>query len=429
MKLLSLAKWLIVLFVIGLVLQYKWEFLPPINRILGIGLVVISTYYLFKNHENIPVEVILFGIFIIWSAFTGVLMVRDSSTFIKAVRLLVQLWALFFGVTIIAKVKEDAGVAFVPFILCAIVLVGLGLIAGDLSFDDPFSIYDRSTSFLNNANELGYYALMGIVSMFYFFTPKGNEPMGSSNKNGRIEFRGRRLMPKCFVQQSKDTSNTSAAVRLLLLMIMIPLGTAIVFSGSRKSFLGLIVFLVAWIWFCYRKTVFRKLSSFILTVSMLMSLYLSVNYVFKSTYLGDRLQIAIENQGDRTRNGLYVDGIELIQEYPIAGVGLRNFMFYTRYETDAHSDFIEVLATTGIVGFVLYFSIYLVLWLRLGRVEQLSLTTFDTYQVGFFKAVILMLLFLAAGRDNFLYAQTWVILSGIVGYSCVLEQKRSLVEI
>jgi O-antigen ligase len=62
-----------------------------------------------------------------------------------------------------------------------------------------------------------------------------------------------------------------------------------------------------------------------------------------------------------TRANMVQIGLELFKKNPILGVGFGNFSYHYYYEysgwaqTYAHNNYVEILADTGIVGFVLYY--------------------------------------------------------------------------
>jgi O-antigen ligase len=92
-----------------------------------------------------------------------------------------------------------------------------------------------------------------------------------------------------------------------------------------------------------------------------------------------RMEAALEvvQGGDRAaadgslagRIWLYQRAMEVALENPLIGIGLDNFRDQTgtqigqRIGTYTHSNYMEVLVSTGLVGFLIYFSIYW-LWLR-----------------------------------------------------------------
>jgi O-antigen ligase len=103
-------------------------------------------------------------------------------------------------------------------------------------------------------------------------------------------------------------------------------------------------------------------------------------------------------------------------------VGLGNFVTHSSSGAYAHSDFMEVLATTGFVGFVLYFSIYLVLWRRLRRVSKRHTDATSRYMAGLYQAAIITLLTLGLGVPNFLNPLHLYVIGVLVGHTLAMEQ-------
>ena len=61
---------------------------------------------------------------------------------------------------------------------------------------------------------------------------------------------------------------------------------------------------------------------------------------------------------------MYSFGFNLFLENPLFGIGFNNFQEYFYTGQYSHSDYIESLASTGIVGFILYQGSYFVLLLK-----------------------------------------------------------------
>ena len=205
-------------------------------------------------------------------------------------------------------------------------------------------------------------------------------------------------------------------------------GLAIAFSyilistGSRKSFLGLLFFIAVYLLFCHAKKVFRSLSSFIMVLVLLVSVYIVVVKIIPGTYMAARLEKTEKDGGlDETRKGMYREGWKMFLDHPIAGVGLGNFLGKSTSEGYSHSDYIEVLSTTGVVGFTLYFPIYLVLWLRIARVKKRTNDPKEKYQMGVYQALIVTTLFIGGGTPTFLNLDNWFRLALMIGHTLAIE--------
>jgi O-antigen ligase len=112
----------------------------------------------------------------------------------------------------------------------------------------------------------------------------------------------------------------------------------------------------------------------------------------------------------------------MIRKHPVLGVGLGQFRTLSSSGLYSHSDYIEVAANTGIIGFALYFSIYVVLWLRLNRIKRKTDDPHLLYIIGFFKAAIITILLVAFGRPNITSKLTWIFMAGAIGYSWSIER-------
>jgi O-antigen ligase len=387
-SLVQLAAMLTMALALGLALQYRLTFLPQINRLVGI--VLAGGYALAFTRKNltIPTEILLFGGFLLWGIVTGAIVAIDRSLFTSIVQTLVQFWGLAWVIAGLAALRRDASVAFVPLIVCAVIIVGYGFISGDFAVAAGAESTSRASSIVSNPNEMGVYALLGVAGLLYYW---------------------------------KRAKRTILRVGIWGLIGMLTFG--IVYSGSRKAFLVLIAFILLWLWFCYRREVFGKLRNFLLVVFLLGSLYFIANYALSSTVMGYRIQASINAGGlGDVRTGMYLEGWEFFRMNPIAGVGLGNFKAYSIYGSYSHSDFMEALSTTGIVGFLLYFAIYPIIWKRLTRLQKVSTDSEVHYHAELFKAFILVLLALAFTRINFESIITWEALAGIIGYTWALDR-------
>jgi len=148
-------------------------------------------------------------------------------------------------------------------------------------------------------------------------------------------------------------------------------------------------------------------------------------YIMESTPVGGRFRAASRDPHvSEGRYELYREGWKMFQRAPFQGVGLGNFVVHSGYRAYAHSDAMETLATTGLVGFVVYFSIYLVLWRRLRRVLQARPDATSRYMAGLYQAVIVTSLIQGLGTPHFLDPAYLCILGAMVGHARAMEQDR-----
>ena len=130
-------------------------------------------------------------------------------------------------------------------------------------------------------------------------------------------------------------------------------------SGSKKV---LIMFILAAVGLFIAKYGIRKIyksiimASIILCVAMyVLSLpaFSTINERITSYLSGDR------NVSDMTRESMIEFGIDMFKEHPFLGYGLSNYSQYYG-GTYSHNNFIEVVVSLGIFGFILYYLMYAV---------------------------------------------------------------------
>ena len=99
-----------------------------------------------------------------------------------------------------------------------------------------------------------------------------------------------------------------------------------------------------------------------------------------------------------TRYGFVQAALQVWQGHPLLGVGTNQFRYYAPeyssnvFSSYAHSDYAEILADFGLIGFLLYYAFFFslsvrVLWLQVGTVaakHRLSLDILTAFLFSFF---------------------------------------------
>jgi O-antigen ligase len=377
---------LMVLFCLGLLLVWSYPALRHMNRAVGIGLAFLYIISFLKFKQILATEILLYGVYLLWCAISGFFVAANFDLYSSMLITLGQLWALMIASSGFSTLWKTPATVFFAIFSVAILLVLFAIFTGDffdLSFDSV-----RYSSLVRNPNDLGYYSFLGVVSLTWFW---GHY---KSNHHMKIFF---------------------VIVSMAFIFMVIA-------SGSRKAYLGLLAYILLWVVFCYRKKIFQNVGTalFVLLVAAA-SLYL-YEYVLDFTYLGVRLERAGENPYflDYTRTTFYEEAWGLFLRYPITGVGLANFRVYSVFGTYSHSDYMEVLSTSGFIGFILYFSIYAIIAKRMWGLRNIKSEKIK-YYFGVYSALILVLLMLATGRINSQSILTMFIIAGIAGHLSIIE--------
>ena len=359
--------------------------------VLGILLTVSYGVYFLKEQPAVPLEILLFLAWLAWSLAAYWLKMSELLTepYFETLLRTAQVAAMAFAVTGIAVRSGSPKVAFSALALGALILLAYSVSTGDFMLTpDRF----RTTGLTNNPNYFGFIMLMAVVGLLFFF-----EKQGSLLRRGVI------------------------ASLIVLLMF------GILASGSRKAFVGFVFLMLAWWWFCFKDEVFRRPQYLLLLILVAGLIVFSIEYMLENTFMGRRFQRDFvekqEQLEEHKRIGLYEEGFELIKQNPVVGVGLGNFKYRSFYHAMSHSDYIEVAVSTGLVGFVLYFSIYVLLWRRLSFLRKFTRERSVWYMAGVARACVLLLLLLALGRPNFYDIIAWVALGTCIGYAYA-QQRR-----
>lgn len=373
-------------FYLGLLLVYPLPIMSQLIRLAGIGMVALYLIILLSYRPPLAPEIYLFSIFSLWAAITGAFIAQFQFVFMDSISTLIQILALMFAVYGFSRSYGSIKPIFWIILICVSVLDFYVLIGGELSVISLLQSSIRTSSFLKNPNYYAFFNVLGIFALLFLRPIKGK------------------------------------LLKITRFAFLIFFALNILYSSSQKSFLGVIVLFFCWYWFCSRNKVKRgqRIINFLL---FSITAFIVIYFTFNFTFLGMRLQNS--SVGDdislTTRLALYQEGWDLFLSSPITGVGIGHFMYYSSMNAYAHSDFLEVLSTTGIIGFFLYGAIYFVLWKRLNSLHRLSINNEFSYQIGLFKAFIITLTFIGLGRPNFNSIETMFVIASLIGYSHYLQ--------
>jgi O-antigen ligase len=376
------------LFLAGLLLQDVYAWLPPLNRLLGALLALLAIHGWSRRRGGIPAEVALFGAFVAWGVLTGFLFARGQQLALAYGRQLSQELVLLFA---LAEYVTERRLPSFAFLLLLVVPLGLWWYAhgtGQLVNAQAGSKQWRAQSFTSNANSAGSLCVYGLFGVAYY--------LWNRTKLGLVAWP---------------------------LLVLPFIGLTLLASGSRKSILSVGIFALAWTFLAYGRGKGSKLRPILLLLMIAAALLLAGRFIVESTPVGERFRKAAATPHfDTDRYALYQDGWMMFRQSPVYGVGLGNFVNYSHSAEYAHSDSMEALATTGIVGFVLYFSIYFVLWSRLRRILRKRKDATSRYIVGLYQAMIITGLVLGLGRPSFLDSLHLYIVGVMIGHTRAMEQ-------
>ena len=385
-------EWMLFLFIAG---SSTLSFMEGLSRIVVLyGLLVSFLFLLFFLYHrlNIQPEAFMYCIWVMWSV-GGLSNVVNSSYYFQGLITVIQIAFMILLIAGLSALLRNMSITMSAIILGGMVSAGTAFYTGDIH-RLMAGAATRLEGVTQNANSFAYQMLFVIFAVFFFW---------------------RRY--------------SSRWVRVMFLAVLFVASMSIVYSGSRKGILSILIFVFMWWIYCQRKKLPKHpLMIYLALLLLLAGIYFSVDFVLSKTYLGKRFGENDVARGSNARLSLYMESLEVISKYPVFGVGINNFKTFSSSGLYSHSDYMEVATSTGIVGFILYFSTYIILWRRLNRIKAMTNDDHLLYRIGVIKAAIITILCIAAGRVNLSSKMTWIYLACAIGYSWSLESllKRNL---
>jgi O-antigen ligase len=169
----------------------------------------------------------------------------------------------------------------------------------------------------------------------------------------------------------------------------------IFFTGSRKSLLAAVLMIVLWIVLCHFYDPRRRniMSRYIYPIIIGYVALLVLSPYYYNSALSDRMQ----NLGNEIVSGggrwaLYKYGFEYFLESPIFGVGYGGYrVLFGRFYS--HSTIVEIIVSGGLIGAIIYFSIYVILLIKLLKLSFYShYKKINKYIIIDHRAVFILLL-------------------------------------
>jgi len=367
--------------------------MPGFNYVVkGTGVVLALGYvfHAFRRRRRIAGEVYAYLAWFIWASL-GVMIAPVPVLFWGQWQTVLQIWILIVILSGFTENRRILSFNLLMFLLAAFVVGGYSFITGEYQRAEIAGT--RMEGLTLNANVFGITMLMATACMAYFW-----------------------MQPSRLIRGMKYG---------LLIPGMAMTGISIVLSGSRKSLLGLVLFYMAWVFFCYRREVFRRGRVLLVVLLGLGAGGYGMSRMLSGSEVGDRLARTWESvttgrhvaDSGSKRLKLYREAGRIIAENPVMGVGLNQYRVCSSVHDAAHSEYGEIAADTGLVGAAIYFLWYVFLWRRAGKIAKWSPDFTERRNAGLIRAVILVLLALGFGAWFYNSKYAWVIMGSFIGYS------------
>lgn len=381
--------------------QDTWNYV-----VKGLGVILLLSFLTRSVSARVSVmpELYCYASLICWSVTAVLFSSPNSPIFWAKFTTMVQICIMALIIASFSFPGKALSINLLAFLVAACIVSGYSILTGENLAAEGGA---RAAS-LTGINGFGYLMMLETIAIAYFWM---------------LPTRGKWVK------------------RIILVCLMLVSMQSAFSSGSRKSVMGLALFYVLWVWFCYRKELLRRPLMIVGIFVMGAVLFVGARYFMSRTSSSDRFERTVDLfHGEATKGGgeerleLYKEGFRVLKTSPIVGVGLDNFVLHNSMALMTHSDFMEILVDTGIPGLLLYGGIYVFLWRRAGKIAKLTqerdLVQFRIARL--IRAALVVIVLTSLGRPNYDSKETWVLLSCFIGYSFQLykrlEKDRFLAE-
>jgi O-antigen ligase len=173
-------------------------------------------------------------------------------------------------------------------------------------------------------------------------------------------------------------ADKATKIKWVNLAIIILTSAFTLLSGSKKALFVLAagIFMVFLTSSNDSKSALKKIRSLIIAITVLVLLYYTINNLPVFGMVNRRLTQFLNgfssnvtfNSTDSGRFEFIRVGWEAFLHHPIIGEGI--YSSYVYFNTYSHNNFIEVLMNTGIIGFVIFYTPYVINLIRLSTIRK-----------------------------------------------------------
>lgn len=374
-----------------------------ITKIVAIGLVAVYIYTFFNRKQSIPIarEWLILLLWVIVSLLS-IFFAIDFNLAVSKFITILQVFIISFMIYSLVYSVRNANSILLSLLL-TVLIVSLLAYSNAAAYADTDG---RLKATFNNANLYGLVLLSSIIiSLGYLFSAK------------YLIFR-------------------MAQLPLILFFFIMLLQT-----GSRKAILGLFIVVTLFVYFKFREHIKRNVSAALLMLVVAVSAVAGGLYYLKDTSHFYRIQRVIDafeskdissaGESERGRLELYAKGLEVAMDNPVIGVGLDNFrrvdsgnVFSSDIGTYSHSNYIEVLVSTGIIGFVLYYSVYGLLLFRIYKLRKRNFSNRDKTSLIMVGSIFSMYILYDFAMVSYYEKVSWLIMALVLSVVGILENKK-----
>lgn len=373
--------------------QEAYFTIPYLSNILGFLLILFIFIYKLKNKimfkrikKYFPLELNLLLLYGISSLIFGLFIAIDINLLINSIYKYFEHIILLYVIFYYSLIDERIDFPLNVFLFVALLS----------AFKTVFDGYDYhrgriSLGIRNNPNTLGIMMVVGSGFLLY----------------------------------KLKTHNILKTIIIFALVFLF--SYVIILTGSRKAFLAFLLIFALWLGILIlvelQKLNFKKQFVYFLIALASILIFNFAFYPFiKDSVLWGRL-LTLLKTGDDIRFDMYKEAITYFKCSPLIGIGYNQFRVLSKYQTYSHSTYGEVLANTGIIGFIIYFSVYFIILIK--YLIKIFQTTYHKHQYVILLSLFGTLLFLGIGIIHFYGKNSLYALAIIIAFPYLKHKNTS----
>lgn len=363
----------------------------PVIWIVGPVFVIIVMIAYLQNPFPLPKEILVYAAFWLW-CLTGYLNAIDLGPYFRYFRLIFTILVLIICSEIVLIKTGAIQSVFKLFILIGLSYFFYDIISGQINTSEIGEEGWRYAGLISDSNWNAYMSFTALTGVAFFW-----------NKSKKLSHR---------------------IIQITLFTVFI---SSVVLSASRGGFITTLVFLTVWLLLSnldlFKKNKFVFIVIIIIMYPILIFLY---DFLIVNTFLGERITHTVNTDAeitDEKRVQLYIFAFQVFLNNPVFGIGLSQFLVLTNYSAFTHSEYMELLSTTGIVGFSIMMYFYIIIFLKVWRLRKKVNSNVLLYRLNLFVALIIAFGVYGIFYTNFISIVTILQYSSIAGYANYLERK------
>lgn len=360
--------------------------------LLGFVTLLKGPQNLLKKAGKFPPEVKILNFWVLWAGITGLLVAKNYDSFFNSLETVILMVGLINVIyLLLAYDIKLIKVVLFGFLSAAIfnyVAIQYGLVADE--------VIDKSRAYglTGNPNSLGIKAM---YSSFVLLL----------------------TMPSLNIIKHKKV--------ILNILLLSAFFTLIVLSASRKSAITFAFIVGGYIaiLFANKKERMKLSQSIVIILIFVAMLPFIIPPLISGTVLEERfilLEAAGGIEGD-IRFEMVRFGLKLFSEHPLFGVGLDNYRHYAPFQMYSHNDFIESLASTGFIGFVLYQSFALIIAVRSFKLMKLSKIKTNRFYFAMILLGVLTVKVVGLGQIIYIQPTGMILLGAFASYTWLIQKE------